>query len=49
MNDESIQMNLFNKATIYTNCTVEVWENTITGEVSWGWCRTDETEVIEGE
>lgn len=49
MNDESIQMNLYNKATTYTNCTVEIWENTITGEVSWGWCRTDETEVIEGE
>ena len=49
MNDESIQMNLYNKATTYTNCTVEIWENTITGEVSWGWCRTDETEVNEGE
>lgn len=49
MNDESIQMNLYNKATTYTNCIVEIWENTITGEVSWGWCRTDETEVIEGE
>ena len=49
MNDENIQMNLYNKATTYTNCTVEIWENTITGEVSWGWCRTDETEVIEGE
>lgn len=49
MNDESVQMNLYNKATTYTNCTVEIWENTITGEVSWGWCRTDETEVIEGE
>ncbi len=49
MNDENIQLNLFNKSTLYTNCTVEVWENTITGEVSWGWRRTDETEVIEDE
>ena len=47
--NEDVQMNLFNKATIYTNCVVEVWENTVTGEVSWGWRRTDETEVIEDE
>ena len=47
--EESIQMNLFNKTTIYTNCIVEVWENTFTGETSIGWHKTDETEIIEDE
>lgn len=37
----------FNKSTLYTNCTVEVWENTETGDISTGWYRTAETEVIE--
>ena len=47
--NEDIQMNLFNKCTIYTHCIVEVWENTVTGEISWGWRRTKETEVKEDE
>ena len=46
----NIETNLFNKSTIYTNCTVEVWENTTTGETSVGWYRTDETmELTEEE
>ena len=42
----NIETNLYDKSTIYTNCTVEVWENTITGETSIGWYRTEETEEI---
>ena len=41
-NIEKVETNIYNKETIYTNCTVRVWENTVTG-----WERTEETEVIE--
>lgn len=44
-----VETNLFDKSTIYTNCTVEVWENSITGEVSVGWYRTENTEEIVEE
>lgn len=37
----------FNKSTLYSNCIVEVWENTETGAVSWGWYKTPETQVVE--
>ena len=43
----NIETNMYNKATLYTNCTVEVWENTVTGETSVGWYRTEDTEEIE--
>lgn len=43
----TIESNMYNKSTLYTNCTVEVWENTITGETSVGWYRTEDTEEIE--
>ena len=46
-NITNIETNMYNKSTIYTNCTVEVWENTITGETSIGWHRTEDTEEIE--
>ena len=42
----NIESNIFNKATLYTNCTVEVLENTVTGEISVGWYRTEDTEEI---
>lgn len=45
--DLLIETNMFNKSTIYTNCIVEVWENTITNECSIGWYRTSETEERE--
>ena len=44
-----IETNLFNKETIYTNCTVQVWENTITGEVSVGWFPNEGCEEITQE
>ena len=48
MNEQitDVKSNIYDKSTIYTNCTVEVWENTATGETSIGWYRTEETEEI---
>lgn len=43
----NIETNIFDKSTIYTNCNVEVWENSITGESSVGWYRTENTEEIK--
>lgn len=43
----NIETNIFDKSTIYTNCNVEIWENSITGESSVGWYKTEDTEVIE--
>jgi len=45
----NVETNMFNKETIYTNCIVYVWENSITGEISVGWVRTENTEVISNE
>ena len=51
MNEQitDIKTNIFNKSTIYTNCTVEVWENTVTGETSIGWYRTPDTVEIPSD
>lgn len=42
----TISTAIYDKATRYTHCTVEVLENTETGEMSVGWYRAEETEVI---
>lgn len=42
----SVSTSIYNKVTKYTNCIVEVLENTATGETSVGWYRTEETEEI---
>ena len=42
----NIESNLYDECTIYTNCTVEVWKNSVTGEISYGWYKTDNTEEI---
>ena len=41
-----VETNLFDKSTTYTNCTVEVWENSVTGESSVGWYKTEDTEEL---
>ena len=47
-NDVNVEeINLFDKCTLYTNCTIEIWENSLTGQQSIGWHRTPKTEVIE--
>lgn len=43
----NIETNMFDKSTIYTNCNVEIWENSITGESSIGWYKTEDTEEIK--
>ena len=42
-----ISTQIYDKTTIYTNCTVEVWQNTVTGEMNVGWMKTTDTEEIE--
>lgn len=37
----SVETALYNKETIFPNCTVQIWENTATGEISVGWWRND--------
>lgn len=35
------ECNIFDKETIYPDCTVQILENTVTGEISIGWWRND--------
>ena len=39
----SLQTNIFDKEEIYPNCTVQVLTNTVTGEVSIGWWKNEDT------
>ena len=41
------EINLYDITTRYSNCIVEVLENSVTGQTSFGWYRTEDTEVIE--
>jgi len=43
-----ITTNLFDKEEIYTDCTVQVLTNTITGEVSVGWWPNDNPPKVIG-
>ena len=36
-----IETNIFDKEEIYENCTVQILENSITGEISVGWWRNE--------
>lgn len=38
---ESISYNIYDKEEIYTDCTVQVWSNTITGDTSFGWIENE--------
>ena len=42
--EPKVETPLYNSEKIYRNCTVQVWENTATGETSVGWFRNDERE-----
>ena len=35
---------IYDKVTTYRNCTVQVLENTVTGDVSVGWWQNEEEE-----
>lgn len=37
--EESVEINIFDKVTRIPNCTVEILENTKTGQTSTGWYR----------
>lgn len=37
----TVETNIFDKETIIENCTVQILENTVTGEVSIGWWRNE--------
>lgn len=34
---ESLSINAFDTETLYKNCTVQIWENSVTGDCSIGW------------
>ena len=33
----SVSVSVFDECEIHENCTVEIWRNSVTGEVSIGW------------
>jgi len=49
MDNIKVERIFYDRRVIYTNCTVEVFEDTESGECSVGWYRTDETEEIVDE
>ena len=44
-NDENsktlFDANIYDKREVHNNCTVEIWENSVTGKVSIGWYRNN--------
>ncbi len=43
----SVKTNLYDGVERYSHCIVEVLTNSITGETSVGWYKTDETEELK--
>lgn len=39
--DGAVEINLFDQEEIHTNCTVQIWRNSKTGEESVGWWDND--------
>lgn len=35
--NETVEINVFDEEEIHENCTVQIWRNSVTGEVSIGW------------
>lgn len=42
--DEEVQMSVYDQEEIHPNCTVQVWANSFTGDVSIGWWDNEEAE-----
>lgn len=42
--DIKVERFLYDRRIVYTNCTVEIYEDKESGDCSVGWYRTDETE-----
>ena len=39
---ETVESNIYDQEEIYTNCTVQIWRNSVTGEESIGWWQNEE-------
>ena len=44
---ETIRTNLYDVEEIHPNCTVQIWKNSVTGEVSVGWWENEEENDAE--
>lgn len=38
---QKVETNLYDQEEIFTDCTVQVWTNSVTGETSVGWWRNN--------
>ena len=45
MNEEIYANNVYDECEVHHNCTVEIWKNSKTGEVSIGWYENGDTET----
>lgn len=45
----SVHMNIFDEEEVYTNCTVQILRNSVTGETSIGWWPNSEPPAMMGE
>ena len=45
MNEEIHANNVYDECEVHHNCTVEIWKNSRTGEVSIGWYENGDTET----
>ena len=45
----NIETNIFDEREIHTNCTVEIWRNSVTGKTSIGWWDNEEPPAEMGE
>ena len=43
--DEVLANNVYDECEIHKNCTVEIWKNSTTGEISIGWYENGKTET----
>lgn len=39
--NEHVELNLYDTEELYTDCTVQILRNSVTGDVSVGWWRND--------
>ena len=46
-NTPDVHMSIFDKETIIPHCTVQILENTVTGDISVGWWREEKEEEDE--
>ena len=46
--DEVFANNVYDECEIHENVTVEIWKNSVTGEISIGWYENGNTETERG-